>query len=52
MGGQVRCVNKSQFFSEQVAEIRAADLNLEFGYERFRAYKCNCCNHYHLTTQK
>lgn len=45
------CVTKTRFFSEHSAQIRAADLNLEFGYEKFRAYKCGCCHQYHLTTK-
>ena len=46
------CSNKSVFFSENSAELRASDLNFEYGYDKFFVYKCTYCNFYHLTTQK
>ena len=52
MGGQYVCVSKAQFFSEEMAEFRAGDLNFEYGYQKFSVYRCNCCHFYHLTTQK
>ena len=50
MGGQVVCVTKVRFYIEDLAKIRADDLNIEHGYEKFSVYKCNCCHFYHLTT--
>ena len=53
MGNQMHiCTSKAQCFNEDLLKCRAADLNLEYGYEKFRVYKCNCCGGYHLTTQK
>ena len=52
MGGQYICVAKAQFFSEMSAQIRADDLNFDYGHEKFYVYKCNCCHFYHLTTSK
>lgn len=46
-----KCLIKSKFFSEDSAIWRCADINLEHGYEKFKVYKCKCCNFYHLTTQ-
>ena len=52
MGSSITCMSKSDFFSESVAEIRAMDLNFEYGYEKFSVYKCKHCKFYHLTTHK
>ena len=46
------CTSKRRYFSEWTAEIHAADINLEYGYEKFFVYECPCCNYYHLTTHK
>jgi len=51
MPGQVQCVKKVRFFSEWVAQLRADDINLEYGYEKVFVYKCNCCQDFHLTSQ-
>ena len=49
MGGQVKCVSKFRFYSEQSAQWRADDINLEYGYEKIFVYKCNHCQDFHLT---
>jgi len=45
-----KCLLKDQYFSEFLAEAKAADINLEFGYEKISVYKCISCGFYHLTS--
>jgi hypothetical protein len=52
MAGQVQCVSKTRFFSEQSAQLRADDINFEYGYEKVFVYKCNNCLDFHLTRQR
>lgn len=52
MGSKLTCLSKAIFYSEFSAQLRADELNLNQGYEKFSIYKCNCCHFYHLTTQK
>jgi hypothetical protein len=50
--GITSCSGKRKFFSEEVAQMHADEINLEKGYEFIFIYKCNKCNGYHLTHQK
>jgi len=52
MGGQVQCVTKQQFYSENVAQNRADQINFDLGYEKIFVYRCNCCQCFHLTRTK
>ena len=46
-----KCLLKTQFYSEWLAEAKAADINLDFGYEKLFVYRCQSCGFYHLTSQ-
>ena len=45
------CLSKAEFYRESIGQLRADDLNFEYGYEKFRVYKCKHCAYYHLTTK-
>lgn len=44
------CETKTTFYSERMAERRAAELRVETVHP-FRAFKCAACKNWHLTTK-